>query len=104
MIYIYRCHANEHKFGTGLMVFRNPLSLVLMLSTSDCVQYVPRGNSLTIYSLIYTHAPTEDKYDDQKDAVYELLNSTYTLCPTHDIKLAKKNNRNIPENMSPRNF
>ena len=38
-------------------------------------------------SLIYAHAPTEDKDDAVKDAFYANLEDLYDKCPAHDIKI-----------------
>ena len=39
------------------------------------------------YSIINVHAPTEDKSDIEKDAVYDGLRNLYDACPKHDVKL-----------------
>ena len=39
------------------------------------------------YSIINAHAPTEDKFDIEKDAFYDELRNLYDACPKHDVKL-----------------
>jgi hypothetical protein len=37
-------------------------------------------------SIINAHAPTEDKFDIEKDAFYDGLRNLYDACPKHDVK------------------
>jgi hypothetical protein len=39
------------------------------------------------YSIINAHAPTEDKDDEEKDNFYLELETAYSPCPKHDIKM-----------------
>ena len=39
------------------------------------------------YSIINAHAPTEDKYDIEKNAFYDGLRNLYNACPKYDVKL-----------------
>jgi hypothetical protein len=39
------------------------------------------------YCIINAHAPTEDKDDEEKDNFYLQLETIYSQCPKHDIKI-----------------
>jgi hypothetical protein len=41
------------------------------------------------YSIINAHAPKEDKDDEQKDNFYLELETVYSQCPKHDIKMIR---------------
>jgi hypothetical protein len=43
------------------------------------------------FSFICIHAPTEDKNENLKDSLYELLEKEYNKCPKNDIKLIMGN-------------
>jgi hypothetical protein len=60
------------------------ISCVLNLLAIDCWIRV-RGKFRT-YSIINAHAPTEDK-DDEEDKFYLELETFYSQCPRHDIKI-----------------
>jgi exonuclease III len=42
------------------------------------------------YSLINIHSPTNDSEEEAKDQFYEQLERAYAACPSHDVKLAKR--------------
>jgi hypothetical protein len=88
--YTFYCsgHSKTHQFGTGFLVSRKIIHLV--------IDYVPINMRLCKirirgrfhnYSLVSAHVPTEDKDPSEKDKFYDLLEKEYDKCPKHDIKV-----------------
>jgi hypothetical protein len=84
----YSCDRKHHVFGTGFIVNKRIRHLV-----TDFKAKTPRICKLRIrglffnYSLICVQAPTEEKYDDEKNIFCEDLDQNYDKCPKRDVKI-----------------
>jgi hypothetical protein len=87
-IIFYSCDKKEHKLGTGFIIHKKMKHLIMNFQSKSprmCWLRI-RGKFLN-YSIINAHAPTEDKSDIEKDAIYDGLRNLYYACPTHGVKL-----------------
>jgi exonuclease III len=72
-------------FGTGFIVSKRLRTRVIDFKPMDMKICVSRiKGRFQNYSIICTHAPTEDKSEMEKDQFYEQLERTNTQCHSYD--------------------
>lgn len=84
------CSSNSvnHVFGTAFLVAQRWNHLVLnFLPINERLCVLRIKGKFKNYSIINTHAPTNDSSDDEKDTFYELMRKAYDDCPRYDIKM-----------------
>jgi hypothetical protein len=80
--------ANNHEFRTAFLVdskFNQMVKNFTPINERLCVIKI-KGTFFN-YSLINTHAPTNDSEKEAKDQFYEQLERAYAACPSHDVNL-----------------
>ena len=84
----YSCHAEKREFGCGFVVDQSLRHLVLGFTpVNERLAKIRIKAKFHNISLIYAHAPMEEKDDAVKDAFYANLADLYDKCPAHDIKV-----------------
>jgi exonuclease III len=87
-IIFYSCDNKEHKLGTGFVIHNKVKHLIMDFQPkSPRMCWLGIRGKLFNYGIINLHAPTEDKSDTEKDALYDGLRNLYDACPKHDVKL-----------------
>ena len=87
-VIFYSCNPVRHVFGVGFYV--NSVFLLNILRfepVNDRLCWIRVHEKYRNYSIINAHAPTEDKDDEEKDKFYLELETVYSQCPRHDIKM-----------------
>jgi hypothetical protein len=78
----------EHKLGAGFVIHKKAKHLIMNFQPrSPCMCWLRIRGKFFNYSIINTHAPTEDKPDIEKDVFYDELENMHDTCPKHDVKL-----------------
>ncbi|XP_067647953.1 craniofacial development protein 2-like [Eurosta solidaginis] len=81
-------HTNKRSFGIGFVVGERLCRQLLAFTPGDERLAAIRIKAKFFnISFVCSHAPTEEKGDEVKDAFYEQLERTYERCPRHDIKV-----------------
>jgi hypothetical protein len=62
-------------------------NILRFVPVNDRLCWIRVRGKLRNYSIINAHAPTEDKDDEEKDNFYLDLETIYSQCPKHDIKM-----------------
>jgi len=84
----YSCNPVRHVLGVGFYVGSIFLPNILRFKpVSDRFCWIRVCGKFRNYSIINVHAPTEDKDDEEKDKFYLELETIYSRCPKHDIKM-----------------
>ena len=84
----YSCNPVRHVFGVGFYVNSKFLSNILRFEiVNDRLCWIRVCGKFRIYSIINAHAPTEDKDVEEKDKFYLELETVYSQCPRHDLKM-----------------
>jgi hypothetical protein len=87
-VIFYSCNPVRHVLGVGFYVnsrfLPNILRFVPVINRLCWIRF--RGKFRN-YSAINAHAPTEDKDDEEKDNFYLELETIYSQCSKHDIKI-----------------
>jgi hypothetical protein len=87
-VIFYSCNPVKHVFGVGFYVNSRFLSNILCFEpVNDRLCWIRVRGKFRNYSIINAHAPTEDKDDEEKDKFYLELETIYSQCPRHDIKM-----------------
>jgi len=84
----YSCNPVRHVLGIGFYVSSRFLPNILRFEpVSDRLCWIRVCGKFINYSIINVHVPTEDKDDEEKDKFYLELETIYSRCPKHDIKM-----------------
>ena len=84
----YSCHIDKHEFGCGFVVSKKLRYLVSGFTpVNDRIATIRIRTKFYNINLICAHAPTEEKNDVVKDALYAELEDVYDKCPAHDAKI-----------------
>jgi len=87
-VIFYSCNPVKHVFGVGFYVNSRFLSNILRFEpVNDRLFWITVRGKFRNHSIINAHAPTEDKDDEEKDKFYLELETVYSQCPRHDIKM-----------------
>ncbi|XP_060516487.1 craniofacial development protein 2-like [Cylas formicarius] len=77
---------NKHEFGTGFAVSGEILGQVMNFrAVNNRISTLRIRDRWYNYTLISTHAPTEDKDEEVKDEYYEQLEQTISAVPKQDM-------------------
>jgi exonuclease III len=87
-VIFYSRNPKRHVLGVGFYVNTRFLPNILRFEpVSDRLCSIRVCGKFRNYSIINVHAPTEDKDDEEKDKFYLELETIYSRCPKHDIKM-----------------
>jgi exonuclease III len=87
-VIFYSCNSVKHVFGVGFYVnSRFPSNILHFEPVKDRLCWIRVRGKFRNSSIINAHAPTEDKDDEEKDEFYLELETVYSQCPRHDIKM-----------------
>jgi len=87
-IIFYSCDKKDHKLGTGFVIHKKVKHLITIFQSKFfqmCWLRI-RGKILN-YSIINSHAQTENKSDIETDAFHDGLRNLYDACLKYDVKL-----------------
>ena len=85
---VYSCNPMRHVLGVSFYVNSRLLPHILRFEpVNDRLCWIRVCGKFRNYSIINAHAPTEDKDDEEKDKFYLELETVYSQCPKHDIKI-----------------
>jgi len=83
----YSCNPVRHVLCVGFYVNSRLLPNILRFEpVNDGLCWIRVHGKFRNYSVINAHTPTEDK-DEEKDKFYLELETVYSQCPKHDIKI-----------------
>jgi exonuclease III len=79
---------DQNIFGTGFLVNRKLKSCILNFDPVDeHICYLRMKGKFFNTTIIFVHAPTEEKDETIKNSFYDRLDRTYQKMPKHDIKI-----------------
>ena len=85
---IYYSCGNKHMFGTGFIINQRVKHLVLDFKpVNERLSVLRIKGKFYNYSIINVHLPTEEKTEEEKTVIYNLLERAYDACPGSDIKI-----------------
>jgi exonuclease III len=84
----YSCSANKHQLGTGFIIDKKVRHLAIGFTlVNERISCLCVRGKFSNCSIINAHAPAEEKPEEEKEAVYEVLEKTYDACSRGDIKI-----------------
>jgi len=87
-VIFYSCNPVRHVIGIGFYVNSRFLPNILcFVPVNDRLCWIRVHGKFRNYNIINAHAPTEDKDDEEKDNFYLELETVYSQCPKHGIKM-----------------
>jgi len=87
-VIFYSCNPVRHVLGIRFYVNSRFLPNILhFVPVNDRLCWIRVRGKFRNYSIINAHAPTEDKDDEEKDDFYLKLETVYSQCSKHVIKM-----------------